>query len=263
MFWRNAHSPSVRCWRLCLSVSGSMIEGTRANVLKLALPRVFAIPAIQRFTECGARMLRTFCRHRLNLRWSVPVIWFTLLLPAASAGAAIPPARKNVLVITEVGITHRAAASITEAAGIVLLGESGISGGVLQGEPRHAGFCRMKPRNKKWRSSCVEEYQGRKIDVIVAMGPRPIKFTSRFANSFFPGVPVIFGGSTQAQAGNPKLESRFTGSWMKLEPEKTLDAILKLLPKTRHIVVVGGSSAFDKGIEAQVAAALSSHPCDG
>lgn len=85
-------------------------------------------------------------------------------------------------------------------------------------------------------------------------------FMSHFAKTFFPDVPVVFGGSSEVQAGNPTLGPRFTGSWMKLEPAKTLDAILKLLPHTQHVVVVGGTSAFDKGIEAPVRTALSSHP---
>jgi signal transduction histidine kinase len=46
--------------------------------------------------------------------------------------------------------------------------------------------------------------------------------------------------------GNPRLDSRFTGTWMKLEPGKTLEVALRLFPNTRHVFVVGGSSAFDK-----------------
>ncbi len=197
-------------------------------------------------------------RRRLNQRWFA-VIPFVFLLVSASAETSSFPPRKNVLIITEVGVTHRAAATITESLGSALSANQEYQVEIYSESLDTPAFV-DEASQQKIEKLLLEEYEGRKIDAIVAMGPRPITFTSRFANSFFPGVPVIFGGSTQAQAGNPELESRFTGSWMKLEPEKTLDAILKLLPKTRHIVVVGGSSAFDKGIEAQVAAALSSHP---
>jgi len=106
----------------------------------------------------------------------------------------------------------------------------------------------------------VEKYRGRTIDVIVAMGSRPIKFTSHFASTFFPDVPVVFGGGTEEQVGNLPLSSRFTGSWMKIEAGKTLDAALKLVPQTRHVVIVSGNSAYDKSVNADVRASFLSHP---
>ena len=45
---------------------------------------------------------------------------------------------------------------------------------------------------------------------------------------------------------NPRLDSRFTGTWLELEPRKTLELALRLFPDTRHVFVVGGSSSFDK-----------------
>jgi signal transduction histidine kinase len=48
------------------------------------------------------------------------------------------------------------------------------------------------------------------------------------------------------QAGTLNLDSRFTGTWQKLEPAPTLEAALHLFPNTRHVFVVGGSSAYDR-----------------
>jgi len=109
---------------------------------------------------------------------------------------------------------------------------------------------------QKAEDALFQQYRDRKIDVIVVMGPRPIAFASHFPKTFFPDVPVVFGGSTREQAGNSHLDSRFTGSWMTLEPARTLDAALKLLPQTEHVVVVGGSSTFDKSLEVPVRLAL-------
>ena len=176
-----------------------------------------------------------------------------------TAGAAIPPARKSVLIITEVGNTHRAAASITESLLSSLSTNQDYQVEIYSENLDTPAFA-DEASQEKVEELLVEKYQGRKIDVIVAMGPRPIMFTSRFAGTFFPGVPVVFGGSTEQQAGNPKLDSRFTGSWMQLAPAKTLNTILELLPQTRHVVVVSGSSAFDKGVEAEVRTGLTSHP---
>jgi len=203
--------------------------------------------------------MRGTSSRRLHLRWcAAAVISFLLLFPFVST-ASSPPIRKNVLIITEVGVTHRAAALITDSL-VPALSTNPQYQVEYYTENLDTPAFADEASQQRLEKLLVEEYQGRRIDVIVAMGPRPIMFTSRFANTFFPDVPVVFGGSTREQAGNPILGPRFTGSWMKLEPAKTLDAILKLLPHTQHVVVVGGSSAFDKGIEAQVAAGLNSHP---
>ena len=66
----------------------------------------------------------------------------------------------------------------------------------------------------------------------------------------FPGVPIVFGGTSEPQADNPKLDSHFTGCWEVYEPEKTLDAALRLQTGSKHVVVVGGVSSFDKHMEA-------------
>ena len=41
----------------------------------------------------------------------------------------------------------------------------------------------------------------------------------------------------------------FTGCWELFEPDKTLNVALQLQPGTRHVVVVGGTSSFDKHLE--------------
>jgi signal transduction histidine kinase len=47
-----------------------------------------------------------------------------------------------------------------------------------------------------------------------------------------------------------KPDSHFTGVWGVAEPEKTLIAALHLQPETEHVVVVGGTGAFDRSLEA-------------
>ena len=67
---------------------------------------------------------------------------------------------------------------------------------------------------------------------------------------FFPGVPVVFCGSSEELAGNPKLDSSFTGIWEGIDPAKTIDVALKLEPETSHLFVVGGTATFDTRVEA-------------
>ena len=111
------------------------------------------------------------------------------------------------------------------------------------------------------RKSLERKYQKRKPDVIIAAGPAPINFLAQAHARFFHGIPIVFCGSTEEQADDPDLDSQFTGVWLDLEPQKTLDAALQLQPGTQHVIVVGGSSPFDKHVENIVRGSL--HTTDG
>jgi signal transduction histidine kinase/ABC-type uncharacterized transport system substrate-binding protein len=100
------------------------------------------------------------------------------------------------------------------------------------------------------RESYIRKYQKRRPDLIVALGPSPLRFMVDSHEEFFTGIPIVFGGTSEQQADNPPLDFKFTGCWEIFEPTKTLDAALLLQPGTRHVVVVGGSSSFDKHLEA-------------
>jgi signal transduction histidine kinase/ABC-type uncharacterized transport system substrate-binding protein len=108
-------------------------------------------------------------------------------------------------------------------------------------------------------ASYVHKYRDKKPDIIVALGPAPIKFLAESRATFFPDVPIVFCGSTRGQAESPKLDSHFTGAWMAADPAKTLDAALQLQPDTKRVVVVGGTAPFDRGVESFVRAALRSY----
>src|SRR4029077_6761575 len=77
-----------------------------------------------------------------------------------------------------------------------------------------------------------------------------IKFLSNYADTLFLGVPIVICGSSADQAGDPNLDSRFTGTWHKREPGKTLETALLLFPNHRHVFVVGGSSVYDRVVMA-------------
>ena len=99
------------------------------------------------------------------------------------------------------------------------------------------------------RESYIRKYQKRRPDLIIALGPSPLRFMVDSHENFFAGIPIVFGGTSEQLADNPQLDSNFTGCWEMFEPEKTLDAALRLQPGTKHVVVVGGTSSFDKHLE--------------
>ncbi len=103
---------------------------------------------------------------------------------------------------------------------------------------------------QEFRESYIRKYQRRRPDLIIALGPSPVRFMFDSHEKFFAGIPIVFGGTSELQADTPPLDSHFAGCWEIYEPAKTLDAVLRLQPGSRHVVVVGGVSSFDKHLEA-------------
>jgi signal transduction histidine kinase len=77
------------------------------------------------------------------------------------------------------------------------------------------------------------------------VGPAPILYLATSGESIFPNTSFVFCGAVEEMAGSPTLDSHFTGTWLHLDIEKTIDVALRLFPQTRHIAVVGGASLFD------------------
>jgi PAS domain S-box-containing protein len=109
------------------------------------------------------------------------------------------------------------------------------------------------------RQGYISKYRDRRPDVVIAVGPSPLKFMVDSHEKFLPNVPIIFCSSTEDQLDNQKLDAHFTGAWRTLEPARTLDAALQLQPRTRHVVVVGGVNPYDRRLEATVRQRLQSY----
>ncbi len=89
------------------------------------------------------------------------------------------------------------------------------------------------------------KYSKRKLDLVVAIGPEAHKFLQTEHARFFPGVPVVFLLDLKPlheEAPDPDI----TGLWMDFDPVATVNVARQLLPATKHVAVVAGSSLFDQ-----------------
>ena len=112
---------------------------------------------------------------------------------------------------------------------------------------------------EKFREWFHLKYSTRRPDVIIAAGPSPLRFVAEMHGPFFERIPVVFCGTSFERAGSPKMDEDFTGVWETFEPEKTVEAALRLKPDTKHVFVVGGTSAFDRALEELYRKRLSSY----
>jgi PAS domain S-box-containing protein len=110
---------------------------------------------------------------------------------------------------------------------------------------------------QEFRDFYLRKYQNRKPDVIITVGPSPLKFMEEVHQRAFPGVPLVFCLPTIGVPGAPALDSDFTGVENDMAPAKTLETALRLQPGTEHVVVVnGGISEYDRHQLANVKAEL-------
>ena len=175
----------------------------------------------------------------------MPLVLSSLNFAVGPSASAQIPAKKNIFILNEVGESH----ALTNVMSQELLD------GVRDTPRRQIEFYSEsfdmlsfpdRLSAKDFSESIVKQYGRQKFDVVVAVGPDTIRFPMTYAESLFPGVPVVICGSSVEEAGQPTLDSRFTGTWLRWEPRKTLEVALRLFPGTRHVFVVGGTSAFDR-----------------
>lgn len=102
---------------------------------------------------------------------------------------------------------------------------------------------------QQFRKSYIRKYQNRRLDLIIALGPAPLRFMVDSHEKFFADIPIVFGGTSEQQADYPTVDPHFTGCWADYDPSKTLDVALRLQPGSKHVVVVGGTSPFDRHLE--------------
>ena len=103
-----------------------------------------------------------------------------------------------------------------------------------------------------FRDSYIRKYQNRKLDVIMTVGPSPLKFMQEVHQRAFPGVPIVFCLPTLGVPGVPIVDSDFTGVENDMAPAETVGIALRLLPGTKNVVVAGGISPVDREERADI-----------
>jgi signal transduction histidine kinase/ABC-type uncharacterized transport system substrate-binding protein len=177
-------------------------------------------------------------------RWVAVATLAAIFFPSQPIGAQPPKEIRRVLILNEVG---------TSSPGIVIINE-GIQAALkdspyrleFYSEYMDTGLFPDLADQQEFRDFYLRKYQKRKPDVIITVGPSPLKFMQEVHQKAFPGVPIVFCLPTIGVPGAPALDSDFTGVENDMEPAKTLETALRLRPGTEHVVVVGGVANYDR-----------------
>src|SRR5215831_7116616 len=89
------------------------------------------------------------------------------------------------------------------------------------------------------------KYDGRKFDVIIALGRAALTLLLQHGTELFPGTPTVFATLEKSDLAGLDLRSDVTGVWTDLNLKANLALAFELYPETKKVVVVGGISPLD------------------
>jgi signal transduction histidine kinase len=90
------------------------------------------------------------------------------------------------------------------------------------------------------------KYEGKKFDVIFAIGQFPISVLLRNRDELFPGTPIVSLTVDQRIVAGLYPAPGLTGVWGEINFKPNLELALALHPGTRQVVVIQGVSEIDK-----------------
>jgi signal transduction histidine kinase len=100
------------------------------------------------------------------------------------------------------------------------------------------------------RDYYAKKYHSRQPDLIVAVIGPALTFLLRHGEAIFKGVPIVFCGADAADLQGVTLPPHVTGLLVKRVFGPTLDLALRLQPGAARVYVVGGTSPFDRHLQA-------------
>ena len=104
-----------------------------------------------------------------------------------------------------------------------------------------------------------KKYGSRKIDLLMAAGADALDFTQRFHDVLLPGVPIVFYNVAEDVLRGRGIQPGMTGVVLRFDLPGTLDLAVRLQPDARRIVVVSGTSAYDRNWLRRAREALRAH----
>jgi len=90
------------------------------------------------------------------------------------------------------------------------------------------------------------KYAQRHIDVVIPVFDPALNFMLRYGEVIFPGIPVVFTAEFEGDLRNLTLKPHITGAYAKIDFAPNLQLALTLQPRTRRVMVLGGTSTQDQ-----------------
>jgi PAS domain S-box-containing protein len=89
------------------------------------------------------------------------------------------------------------------------------------------------------------KYDGRKLDLVIAVARPALELSLPHGSKLFPNVPTVFITLDKSDLDGLDMRPDVTGVWTEVNIKANLDLALELYPETKKVIVVGGISPFD------------------
>jgi two-component system, LuxR family, sensor kinase FixL len=196
-----------------------------------------AIARVPELMSVMRRQLRALAAH------AAPIVVALLLVPAA-AWAAERPATKIVLLLhAEARLAPGIATTDREIRSAL---QQSIGPIHFYTESLDASWFPDVRVESAVADVLLQKYGGRRLDLVVPVGPAALRFALSQRERIFPQVPVVFAGGLRPTMADPGPPPGVTGTWLDFDWAANLHLIARLHPDTRRIAFVYGSSAFDR-----------------
>ncbi len=96
------------------------------------------------------------------------------------------------------------------------------------------------------------KYQGQQIDLIIGVGDRAIEAVRDQRDVVWPGTPVVLAALDEQALEGAQIPNDMVAVRWSLDIEGTLSLIESLQPDARRLIVVGGSTDFDRALSERV-----------
>lgn len=91
-----------------------------------------------------------------------------------------------------------------------------------------------------------EAFEKQPLDLVITVGGPAATFAQQFRTQLFPATPLLFAGVDKRFIENGTFSEHETAVATEHQPGLMMDSILQLLPETRNVMVVIGSSPVEK-----------------
>lgn len=171
--------------------------------------------------------------------------WLVAALFAVPAAACSqePPPPKRVLVLYAFDPNAPGAVAFTNQLRAIVRADS---------PPRVAFYDELldldrfpDARPEAFDNYIVEKYRGFRIDAILTVGARALKFAIERMSAHFPSVPIVYGGAFEPLLDFSALPKNVTGRHHLIPFAATLELARVLQPDAERVVLVAGSSPAD------------------
>jgi signal transduction histidine kinase len=195
-----------------------------------------------------ARKNRQWCRGGLLAGW---IGLAAALMSAPAAGAADSAPSKLVVVLYPEPNDGSPGSVLAERGLRAAL--AGASDGNVDIHSEHLDVSTSAQRQDRQESIRLlrRRYAGRKVDLVIAGLSSTLNFTLEHRDEMFPGVPLVFMAVDREEIAARQMPPDVIGVPVEMDLAGSLAAALRLLPQTKRVVVVVGSSPFDAFWEAK------------